>query len=61
MDSDLVFVMSAGEIVESGQPYQLLQNQNGYFYKLVEDNDDSEARRLHLIAKDTFLKLQFNR
>lgn len=55
MDSDIIFVMHAGELVESGHPHKLLQNFNGYFFKLVADNEESEARRLHSIANQTYL------
>lgn len=55
MDSDIVFVMHAGELVESGHPHKLLQNFNGYFFKLVADNEESEAKRLHSIANQTYL------
>lgn len=40
MDSDIVFVMNAGELVEYGQPQQLLEDTDGYFYQLAIVNED---------------------
>lgn len=55
MDSDVVIVMNAGELVEIGHPYILLQNTDGYFSKLVADNDDSVAKKLQNMASQTYL------
>ncbi|XP_044727747.1 ATP-binding cassette sub-family C member 4-like [Chrysoperla carnea] len=37
MDSDKVLVMDAGQMVEFDHPCKLLQNENGFFYKLVQE------------------------
>lgn len=39
MESDKVLVMEQGQIVEYDQPAVLLQNLNGYFYKLASETD----------------------
>nr|CAD7572168.1 unnamed protein product [Timema californicum] len=51
MDSDRVLVMDAGTMVEFGHPYLLLQNSEGYFYKMVEETGNLMAEQLHQIAK----------
>lgn len=55
MDSDVILVMHAGELVEMGHPYVLLQNADGYFSKLVADNDESVTKTLQRIASETYL------
>lgn len=44
MDADKILVMDDGLLVEFDHPNSLLKNNNGYFYKLVEQmrqvNDD---------------------
>nr|CAD7590285.1 unnamed protein product [Timema genevievae] len=54
MDSDRVLVMDAGTMVEFGHPYLLLQNSEGYFYKMVEETGSSMAEQLHQIAKQAY-------
>ncbi|PSN33294.1 hypothetical protein C0J52_21150, partial [Blattella germanica] len=51
MDSDRVMVMDAGSMVEYDHPYQLLQNRNGYFYKLVQETGPMMAQQLYKIAE----------
>lgn len=55
MDSDAVIVMHAGELVEIGHPYILLQNTDGFFSKLVQDNEASVAKKLQNMASQTYL------
>lgn len=55
MDSDAVIVMHAGELVEMGHPYILLQNTDGFFSKLVQDNEASVAKKLQNMASQTYL------
>nr|CAD7434431.1 unnamed protein product [Timema monikensis] len=54
MDSDRVLVMDAGTMVEFGHPYLLLQNSEGYFYKMVEETGNLMAEQLHQIAKQAY-------
>jgi ATP-binding cassette subfamily C (CFTR/MRP) protein 4 len=35
-DSDKILVMDMGLVVEFGQPHQLLQNREGFFYRYVK-------------------------
>ncbi|PKC11454.1 P-loop containing nucleoside triphosphate hydrolase protein [Rhizophagus irregularis] len=44
-DSDLVYVMNEGEIVESGTKSQLLDIKNGYYNKLSVDHSPNPKRR----------------
>nr|CAD7572757.1 unnamed protein product [Timema californicum] len=53
MDSDRVLVMDAGTMVEFGRPYELLQNQGGYFYSMVQETGKSTAEQLYQIAQQT--------
>jgi ATP-binding cassette subfamily C (CFTR/MRP) protein 4 len=36
IDSDKILVMDKGMVVEFGQPHQLLQNREGFFYRYVK-------------------------
>ncbi|XP_065211997.1 ATP-binding cassette sub-family C member 4-like isoform X2 [Planococcus citri] len=55
VDSDKILVMDRGTIVEYGHPYQLLRNQNGFFYKLVSETGEFVAAALTDVAKDNYL------
>ncbi|KAG5894554.1 hypothetical protein JTB14_021536 [Gonioctena quinquepunctata] len=50
MDSDKVLVMDAGRVVEFDHPFNLLQNKNGVFHRLVEQTGISAAQNLSGIA-----------
>lgn len=52
MDSDKIIVMDGGTIVEYNHPYTLLENKNGYLYKMVEQTDPDNAKLLHNIAAE---------
>jgi len=52
MDSDKIIVMDGGTIVEFNHPYTLLENKNGYLYKMVEQTGQSNAKLLHSIAAE---------
>nr|CAD7462471.1 unnamed protein product [Timema tahoe] len=54
MDSDKVLVMDAGTMVEFGHPYELLQNQGGYFYSMVQETGKSTAEQLYQIAQQAY-------
>ncbi|XP_075236428.1 ATP-binding cassette sub-family C member 4-like [Lycorma delicatula] len=56
MDSDKVLVMEAGEAVEFDHPHKLLQNENGYFYKLVKETGPAVSEQLGEIAKMGYLQ-----
>ncbi|XP_055636392.1 ATP-binding cassette sub-family C member 4-like [Toxorhynchites rutilus septentrionalis] len=54
MDSDRVLVMDAGESVEFGTPYDLLQLPVGVFKEMVLATDPVESERLIQIAKQKY-------
>lgn len=54
MDSDQVLVMDAGLLVEFGHPHKLLENNLGFFSKMVEEAGPSISTQLRAIAKSTF-------
>ncbi|XP_037927303.1 probable multidrug resistance-associated protein lethal(2)03659 [Teleopsis dalmanni] len=56
MDNDRVLVMDAGQAVEMGHPYELLQNENGYLRKLVDKTGEGTARNLKIMAEDSYKK-----
>ena len=50
IDSDLVLVLDAGEIAESGSPHELLRNAKGHFSKLVDGTGAHTAAHLRRLA-----------
>lgn len=50
MSSDKVLVMDAGKMVEFDHPYNLLQNSDGFLFKMVEQTGPFTADLLHNIA-----------
>jgi len=52
IDSDKVLVMDKGNIVEFDHPYNLLQNKEGVFYKMVEQTGPSTFEFLHRLATE---------
>jgi len=52
IDSDKVLVMDKGTMVEFDHPYNLLQNKEGVFYKLVEQTGPDTADLLHGLATE---------
>ncbi|XP_075236571.1 ATP-binding cassette sub-family C member 4-like [Lycorma delicatula] len=56
MDSDKVLVMEAGEAVEFDHPHILLQNKNGYFYRLVEETGTKMFEQLEEIARTNYFQ-----
>uniref|UniRef100_A0A8C1PDT6 Multidrug resistance-associated protein 4 n=1 Tax=Cyprinus carpio TaxID=7962 RepID=A0A8C1PDT6_CYPCA len=51
IDSDRILVLDAGRIHEYDAPHVLLQNQNGIFYKMVQQTGKAEAASLLQTAK----------
>lgn len=52
IDSDRVMVMDAGKTVEFDKPYNLLQNSDGIFHKMVKELGDQEFDQLARMALD---------
>ena len=52
MDSDKVLVMDAGEEVEFDHPFELIQNPDGFFKRLLDQTGSSTATALTLVAKE---------
>ena len=46
IDSDRVLVLDAGQVIQYDTPYNLLQNQNGIFYHLVQQTGTQMAAKL---------------
>lgn len=54
MDMDKVLIMDAGCMVEYDHPYILLQNKDGYLYKMVEQTGSVMAAQLHAVAENAY-------
>lgn len=54
MDSDKVLVMDAGQVVEFGSPFELLQNTKGVFTSMVEQTGKAMAENLMNTAQKAF-------
>ncbi len=54
IDSDRILVMDGTKTTEFASPYELLQNENGAFYKMVQALGTNEFERLMNIAADKF-------
>lgn len=52
MDSDKVLVMDAGTMVEFDHPHNLLKNQDGFLFKMVEQTGRVSADLLHRMAEE---------
>jgi ATP-binding cassette subfamily C (CFTR/MRP) protein 4 len=59
MESDKVIVLDAGRIVEFDHPYNLLNNENGFLYTMVEHTGSSTAELLHSVAAKVMYILHF--
>uniref|UniRef100_A0A4W4ELH5 Cystic fibrosis transmembrane conductance regulator n=1 Tax=Electrophorus electricus TaxID=8005 RepID=A0A4W4ELH5_ELEEL len=55
LDSDRILVLDAGRIHEYDEPYVLLQNQDGIFYKMVQQTGKAEAASLIQQAKQAYM------
>uniref|UniRef100_A0A8C0IGK9 ATP binding cassette subfamily C member 4 n=1 Tax=Bubo bubo TaxID=30461 RepID=A0A8C0IGK9_BUBBB len=56
IDSDRIMVLDAGRLKEYGEPYILLQEQDGLFYKMVQQVGKTEAASLIETAKRVILE-----
>lgn len=54
MDSDRVLVMSSGTKVEFDHPHTLLQYEDGYFTKMVQETGPAMSQQLKDIAWQAF-------
>lgn len=54
MDSDKVLVMDAGRMVEFDHPFNLLQNEDGVFYGMVQQTGKTMAESLKTIALNSY-------
>ncbi|KAL4456646.1 hypothetical protein ABPG74_000753 [Tetrahymena malaccensis] len=59
-DYDQIIVMEQGKAVESGTPYELLQNQNGVFYQMVQHTGVKNALLVQAIAHQKELQNQMH-
>lgn len=57
MDSDKVLVMDTGTMVEFDHSYNLLKNQNGFFYKMVEQTGKTMADMLRTMAEEVKINI----
>lgn len=55
IDSDRILVLDAGRIHEYDAPHVLLQDQNGIFYKMVQQTGKAEAASLLQTAKQAYM------
>lgn len=56
MDNDRVLVVDAGDVVEMGHPYILLQNPEGYLHQFVEKTGRGTAEYLRRLAEESYRK-----
>lgn len=52
MESDKILVVDAGIIVEYDHPYNLLKNEDGHLYKMVEKTGQATANLLYSVAEE---------
>ncbi|KAL4505504.1 hypothetical protein ABPG72_002566 [Tetrahymena utriculariae] len=57
-DYDQIIVMEQGKAVESGTPYELLQNLNGVFYQMVQHTGEKNALIIQSIAHQKEIQKQ---
>ncbi|XP_045470611.1 ABC transporter C family member 10-like [Harmonia axyridis] len=56
MDSDRVIVMDAGQLKEFAAPHELLQNEGGFFSKMVSETGNEMETKLRKIAEEHYKK-----
>ncbi|KAJ8684020.1 hypothetical protein QAD02_019812, partial [Eretmocerus hayati] len=54
MDCDKIILMDSGQVIELDHPYNLLQQKNGYLYKMVQETGPCMAVKLFKMAKSSF-------
>ncbi|NWQ79416.1 MRP4 protein, partial [Columbina picui] len=59
IDSDRIMVLDAGRLKEYGEPYILLQEQDGLFYKMVQQVGKTEAASLIETAKRVYFSKNY--
>ncbi|KAL4462373.1 hypothetical protein ABPG72_003266 [Tetrahymena utriculariae] len=57
-DYDQVIVMDQGQVIEQGSPYELLQNQQGHFYLMVQHTGAKNSELIKNIAKQQAQKIK---
>ncbi|XP_048454277.1 multidrug resistance-associated protein 4 [Rhincodon typus] len=56
IDSDRILVLEAGRVAEYAEPYVLLENKDGLFYKMVQHLGKAEAIAMTKTAQEIYLK-----
>ncbi|XP_061290379.1 ATP-binding cassette sub-family C member 4-like [Bos javanicus] len=59
IDSDRIMVLDSGRLDEYGEPYVLLQNRDGLFYKMVQQLGKAKAAALTETAKQVYIKRNY--
>uniref|UniRef100_A0A8B9U939 Cystic fibrosis transmembrane conductance regulator n=1 Tax=Anas zonorhyncha TaxID=75864 RepID=A0A8B9U939_9AVES len=59
IDSDRIMVLEAGRLKEYGEPYILLQEKDGLFYKMVQQVGKTEAASLFETAKRVYFSKNY--
>lgn len=60
MDSDKVLVLDAGELMEFGHPFELINKPGGFFKQLLDQTGAAAATALTLLAKESYEQKQMD-